>query len=68
MKNIGFISKKKIAVEIARIYRDISDEADSANATKEDRLSGWAAQSKLNLLCLSLKIKPAHTVRLGKRN
>ena len=61
MKNIGFISKKKVAREIARIY----NERNKTRLTKEEILKDWEVQSALNLLCNNLGIKPMHRNKLG---
>lgn len=53
-KNIGFISKKKVATEIAKIYNTKgSDTFDSGGC------------SVLNLLCDRLNITPMHLNKLG---
>ena len=52
MKNFGFISKKKVAREIAYIY-------ELHENTPCD------AQSALNFLCRRLGIKPMHLNKLG---
>ena len=49
MKNFGFISKKKVAKEIAKIYN-----------TKGHDVFDSGACSALNLLCRKLGIKPMH--------
>lgn len=49
MKNFGFISKKKAAREIAKIY----------NTKGHDAFDSGAC-SALNLLCRRLEIKPMH--------
>ena len=61
MKNFGFISKKKVAREIAKIY----NERNITRATKEEILKDWEVQSSLNLLCRKLGIKPMHRNELG---
>lgn len=55
MTNIGFISKKKVAREIAKIYIEHNgvDHFDSG------------ACSALNFLCTKLNIKPMHLNKLG---
>lgn len=61
MNNYGFISKKKVAREIAKIYN-------SHSATREDERMFYmdcGACSSLNLLCTNLKIKPMHRNKLG---
>lgn len=54
MSNRGFISKKKVAREIAKIYN-----------TKGHSVPDSEACSALNLLCDRLKIKPMHRNKLG---
>ena len=49
MKNLGFISKKKVAKEIAEIYK-----------SKGHDMFDSGSCSALNLLCKRLKIKPIH--------
>lgn len=49
MKNLGFISKKKVAKEIAEIY----------NSKGHDAFDSGSC-SALNLLCKRLNIKPMH--------
>lgn len=61
MKNIGFISKKKVAKEIAKIYNDRS----VPRHTKEEILKDWEVCSALNLLCRKLDIKPMHLNELA---
>lgn len=53
MNNLGFISKKKVAREIAKIYN-----------TKGYSVLDSEACSILNLLCYRLKIKPMHRNKL----
>lgn len=55
MSNFGFISKKKVAREIAKIY----------NEHKSVDLFDSGACSALNLLCTKLNIKPMHRNKLG---
>lgn len=54
MKNIGFISKKKVAREIARVYNTLGHDVYDSG--------GCAA---LNRLCSRLEIKPMHRNKLG---
>lgn len=54
MNNFGFISKKKIAREIAKIYN-----------TKGHDVFDSGACSALNLLCENLDVKPMHLNKLG---
>lgn len=54
MKNLGFISKKKVAKEIAEIYN-----------TKGHDVFDSGSCSALNLLCRNLNIKPMHLNKLG---
>lgn len=61
MKNFGFISKKKVAREIAKIYNDHNN----IQSSKEQFLRDCEAQSALNFLCTRLKIKPMHLNKLG---
>ena len=61
MKNIGFISKKRVAKEIAKIYNDRS----VSRHTKEEILKDWEVCSALNLLCRKLDIKPMHLNELA---
>lgn len=49
MKNFGFISKKKVAREIAKIY----------NTKGHDAFDSGSC-SALNLLCKRLKVTPMH--------
>ena len=53
-KNIGFISKKKVATEIAKIYN-----------TKCNDIFDSGGCSALNLLCNRLSITPMHLNKLG---
>lgn len=55
MKNFGFISKKKIAKEIAKIY----------NTKEANSLFDSGGCSALNLLCERLNIMPMHRNKLG---
>ena len=55
MSNFGFISKKKVAKEIAIIY----------NTHLDCNLFDDGACSALNYLCTRLKIKPMHLNKLG---
>lgn len=61
MIDFGFISKKKVAREIAKIYKEKS----GCVHTKEEALRNWEVQSALNLLCTNLNIKPMHRNKLG---
>ena len=54
MNNLGIISKKKVAREIAKIYN-----------TKGHSVPDSEACSALNLLCDRLNIKPMHRNKLG---
>ena len=59
--NLGFISKKKVAREIAKIYKE-------HGRTRESRdliLMDYGACSALNLLCRKLNLKPMHLGKLG---
>lgn len=53
-KNIGYISKKKVATEIAKIYN-----------TKGSDIFDSGGCSALNLLCDRLSIIPMHLNKLG---
>ena len=55
MNNYGFISKKKLAREIAKIY----------NTHKGAGEFDSGACSALNFLCTMLSIKPMHRNKLG---
>lgn len=61
MKNFGFISKKKVAKEIAKIY----NEHNNVPCPKEQFIIDCFVQSALNLLCSKLNIKPMHINKLG---
>ena len=61
MKNFGFISKKKVAREIAKIYNSHNN----TPCPKEQFLEDCAVQSSLNFLCTKLNIKPMHLNKLG---
>ncbi len=54
MKNFGFISKKKVAKEIAKIYNEKGHDVFDSGAC-----------SALNLLCKKLAIKPMHLNEMG---
>mgnify|MGYP003553411779 CR=1 FL=1 len=49
MNNIGFISKKKVAREIAKIYNALGNDVFDSGGS-----------SVLNVLCTRLDIKPMH--------
>ena len=61
MSNLGIISKKKVAKEIAKIYL----EHGKTCISKEQSLMDFGACSALNLLCRELNIKPMHRNKLG---
>lgn len=61
MKNFGFISKKKVAREIAKIYNERS----CPRHTREEVIKDWEVCSALNLLCRKLDIKPMHLNELA---
>lgn len=61
MKNFGFISKKKAAKEIAKIYKN----HDNTPCSKEQFLRDCEVQSALKFLCTKLNIKPMHINKLG---
>ncbi len=63
MNNFGFISKKKVAREIAKIYNENSKPR--KDKTKEEFYMECGACSSLNLLCTKLNIKPMHRNKLG---
>ena len=54
MNNFGFISKKKVASEIAKAYNGHNN----TPCNKEQFLKDCEVQSALNLLCKRLNIKP----------
>ena len=60
MNNFGFISKKKVAREIANVVR-LHDESTSENMY----YFNMDACSSLNFLCSKLNIKPMHRNKLG---
>lgn len=62
-KNLGFISKRKVAIAIAKQY--VEHENEVKDATPDWRMRHWYAQSQLNHLCKVLKIKPMHRNELG---
>ena len=61
MNNFGFISKKKVATEIAKAY----DGHNNTLCSKEQFLKDCEVQSALNLLCKRLNIKPMHLNKIG---
>lgn len=61
----GLVSKRKIARVLAETCNKIEENECGANATKEQRIAGWAQQSTLNYICTKLKVKPAHMNELG---
>lgn len=61
MKIFGFISKKRVAREIAKIYND----HENTPCDKEQFLRDCEVQSVLNFLCGELNIKPMHANKLG---
>lgn len=60
MSNFGYISKKKVAKEIANTVR-LYDESTNANMY----YFNMGACSALNLFCSKLNIKPMHRNELG---
>lgn len=58
---LGFVSKKKVAREIAKIYND----HENTPCSKEQFIRDCEVQSALNLLCGNLGIKPMHLNKLG---
>ena len=61
MNNFGFISKKKVATEIAKAY----NRHNNTPCNKEQFLKDCEVQSALNLLCKRLNIKPMHLNKIG---
>ena len=61
IKNFGFISKRKVAKEIAYIYFSHENTPCDPEQFKRD----CEAQSALNYLCDRLGIKPMHLCELG---
>ena len=61
MNNFGFISKKKVASEIAKAYNGHNN----TPCNKEQFLKDCEVQSALNLLCERLNIKPMHRNKIG---
>ena len=61
MSNFGFISKRKVAGEIAKIYNDHNN----TPCAKEQFLRDCEVQSTLNFLCTKLNVKPMHLNKLG---
>lgn len=61
IEKLGFISKRKVAVEIAKIYNGHKN----APCSKEQFLADCEVQSALNYLCNQLGIKPMHLNKLG---
>ena len=61
ISNFGFISKRKVAREIANIYRLHNN----TPCEKEQFLRDCEVQSALNFLCKKLRIKPMHLNKLG---
>ena len=61
MNNFGFISKKKVATEIAKAY----NVHNNTPCNKEQFLKDCEVQSALNLLCERLNIKPMHRNKIG---
>lgn len=61
MENFVFVSKKKVAREIAKIYND----HENTPCSKEQFIRDCEVQSALNLLCGNLGIKPMHLNKLG---
>lgn len=60
-KMLGFISKKKVAKEIAKIYNS----RNNTPCPKEQFLRDCEVQNALNFLCSKLNIKPMHLNKLG---
>lgn len=61
INNFGFISKRKVAMEIANVYHL----HDNTPCETEQFLRDCEAQSALNFLCAKLNIKPMHRNKLG---
>lgn len=61
MSNFGFIRKKKVAREIAKIY----NEHNNTPCEKERFIRDCEVQSALNYLCGKLNIAPMHLNKLG---
>lgn len=64
LANLGFVSKRKVAIAIAKQYVNLKNEAETTN-DPEWRMQLWYAQSELDDLCTFLKIKPMHRNELG---
>ena len=58
---LGFISKKKVAREIAKIYNNQK----ASEVSTEEFYMGCGACNALNHLCRKLDIKPMHLNKLG---
>lgn len=61
MNNFGFISKKKVASEIAKAYNGHNN----TPCNKEQFLKDCEVQSALTLLCERLNIKPMHRNKIS---
>lgn len=61
MKNFGFLSKKKVAREIAKLYNS----RDNTPCQKEQFLRDCEVQSALNYLCRQIGVTPMHLNQLG---
>ena len=61
MNNFGFISKKKVATEIAKIHNKHSGKWIS----RGDFYFNGGVCNGMNALCSALKIKPMHRNELG---
>lgn len=61
LSNFGFISKRKVAREIAKIYK----QHNNTPCETEQFLRDCEAQSSLNYLCRKLNIAPMHLNKLG---
>lgn len=61
MKNFGFLSKKKVAREIAKLYNG----RNNTPCPKEQFLRDCEVQSALNYLCRQIGVTPMHLNRLG---
>ena len=61
MSNFGFISKRKVAREIANVYHL----HDNTPCDPEQFLRDCEVHSALNFLCKELNIKPMHLNKLG---
>ena len=61
MNNFGFISKKRVAREIAKIVNNHTN----PKCSHEEFIHDCGAHSALNFLCDRLRIKPMHLHELS---